>query len=171
MRALTADWWDHHRSRMACWHHDRLDDVIREMAEMQAEICELQQELAAQHDTTPTAGTITATTKDGTMTDTYAPGQTIYLTAGNFTNTEGAPVTGTVTGTWTADQGTVTQNPNNPDKAQIDGATTLGDINATFTADTGLVLTYQATIADQTPTAGTITGSTTPPADEPAPAA
>lgn len=53
MRALSGDWFAHHRERMACWHEGRIDEVIREMAEMQAEICELQQELAQQHDTTP----------------------------------------------------------------------------------------------------------------------
>jgi hypothetical protein len=156
---------------------DRIREHLRhrhqcDFAELQREIDELEREvhcLAAQchqpPDSHPTAGTITATTKDGTVTDTYAPGQTIYLTAGNFTNAENAPVTGTVTGQWSSDQGTITPNPNNADEATLVNVP-LGDFNVTFTADSGLVLTYQGTVADDVAVSGTITGSTTPPADE-----
>lgn len=166
MKALSPDWWDHHRRRMSCWHHDDLHQVLQDLDIMQAEI----EQLLAERSTRPTAGHITATTKDGTMSDTYAPGATIYLTAGDFTNAENQPLTGPVPGTWASDQGTITANPNNADEATLVNAP-LGTVNVTFTADSGLVLTYQATIADQTPTAGTVTGSTTAPADEPAPAA
>lgn len=104
------------------------------------------------------------------MTDTYAPGATIYLTAGGFLNAEGDAVTGTVTGSWTSDQGTITANPDNADEATL-VSVPLGPVNVTFTTTSGLVLTYAATVADQTPVSGTITGSTTAPSDEPAPAA
>jgi len=167
MRALEAAWFAHHRARMACWHPDRIDEVEREIAEMQAEICELKQELAQQRDTTPTTGTITATMEDGTVTDTYTPGATIYLTAGQFANTEGVALTGTIPGQWASDQGIIAANPNNADEATLVNVP-LGDVNVTFTADSGLVLNYTATVADDTPVSGTITGSTTPPADEPA---
>jgi hypothetical protein len=44
---------------MANWHRDRLDEALEDIATMQREITELQQELAAQHDTTPTQITLT----------------------------------------------------------------------------------------------------------------
>lgn len=102
------------------------------------------------------------------MTDTYAPNAPIYLTA-NLENGENGTLTG-VAGTWASDQGTITQNPNNPQEAELVNAP-LGDFTATFTAQVnGFELTYTATVADQTPTSGTITGSSTPPADETTPA-
>lgn len=58
-KALSPDWFAHHRERMSCWHHDRLDEVLQDLDVMQAEILELQQELATEHDTTPTAITLT----------------------------------------------------------------------------------------------------------------
>lgn len=115
----------------------------------------------------PVTGTITATTKDGTVTDTYTPGTPIYLTAGDFANAEGTAITGTVPGSWSSDQGTITANPNNADEATLVNVP-LGPVNVTFTASSGLVLQYAATVADQTPVSGTITGSTTAPIDEPA---
>jgi hypothetical protein len=57
--ALTPEWFSHHRNRMANWHRDRLDEALEDIATMQREITELQQELAAQHDTTPTQITLT----------------------------------------------------------------------------------------------------------------
>lgn len=94
MRALSADWWSHHRQRMTCWHPDRLNEALADIAVMQREITELQQELAQQHDTTPTAVHITATDQEGNTMTTYAPGQTATFTA-TSTNTEGATVADT----------------------------------------------------------------------------
>lgn len=165
MRALSGDWFAHHRERMACWHHDRLDEALHDIRRMEAEITELQQELAQQRSTTPATVTITARDKDGTMTDTYAPGATIYLTA-TVTNAEGTPLTG-IAGTWATDQGTITQNPNNPQEATLVNAP-VGQFNVTFTTtgDTVVGSSYPGTVADQAPATVTITGSTTPPADE-----
>ena len=99
------------------------------------------------------------------MTDTYTPGQTIYLTA-TVDNAEDVALTG-VAGTWTADQGTVSANPDNPQEAQL-VSVPVGVVNATFTTSNGgIVGTYQATVADDTPASVTVTGSTTPPSDEP----
>lgn len=162
--ALTAEWFTHHRERMSRWHRDDLKQILEDLATMQAEIQQLQQQLAGH----PASGTITATTKDGTVTDTYAPGTTIYLTAGSFLNAEGAPITGTVPGTWASDQGTITANPANADEAQLVNVP-LGTAVVTFTTTGGLVLNYTAVVADQTPVSGVITGSTTAPTDEPAP--
>lgn len=105
------------------------------------------------------------------MSDTYTLGETIYLTTGSFLNTEGAAITGIVPGAWSSDQGTITANPDNADEASLVGVP-LGVANVTFTsADGGLVLSYQATVADQVPVSGTITGSATAPTDEPVAAA
>ena len=98
------------------------------------------------------------------MSDTYPSGAPIYLTAAVANNEGGALAN--VPGTWTCDQGTLVANPNNPDETTLTNAP-IGVFNATFTTTTGSVVgTYQASVTDNTPATVTITGSTTPPADE-----
>jgi hypothetical protein len=102
------------------------------------------------------------------MSDTYPAGAPIYLSAA-VANNEGAPLAN-VPGAWTSDQGTLVQNPNNPDETTLTNAP-IGTFNATFTTTQGSVVgTYQAAVTDNTPATVTITGSTTPPADESTPA-
>lgn len=154
MRALSAEWWGHHRERQSCWHPDRLDEALHDIATMQREIQQLQQELAQQHDNTPTAVTITATNQEGHTMTTYAPGATATFTA-VANNAEGQPVTDTYT--WATTVGTI-----------VDGADTttvtisdapLGDLTVTATDLNGITGSVTVTIADQTPASVTVTAS------------
>jgi hypothetical protein len=115
------------------------------------------------HDGAPATVTITAHKENGTMSDTYNLGETIYLNA-TVDNAESAALTG-VAGTWTSTAGTISPNPNNPDEATLVNAP-VGDVTVTFATASGVTGTYTATVVDSTPASVTITGSTTPPADE-----
>jgi hypothetical protein len=95
------------------------------------------------------------------MSDTFPSGKTVYLDAAVL-NRESVDLPGTP-GTWTCDQGTLTQDPANPDLASV-VSIPVGVFNATFTTTDGSIVgSYQAAVVDATPASVTITGSTTPP--------
>lgn len=150
MKALTADWWDHHRRRMSCWHHDRLDQILDDLAVMQTEILELQQELADR----PARITITPTDQEGTTMTSFAPGQTITFTAVSD-NAEGQPVTDTYT--WTTTAGTIV--PGTDDTTITISDAPLGDLTVTATDPAGLAGSVTVTVADQTPATVTVTAA------------
>lgn len=161
MKALSSEWFQEHRGRMACWHHDDLSQIRHDLATMQHEIDQLEAELAAQHDTTPTAVTITATNQEGTPMTTYAPGATITFTAATVnaeqqplaTDTNGQPFTYT----WTASAGTIVPGPDTTTITISDAP--LGDVTATATDNAGFSGQTTATVADQTPAGVTVTAS------------
>lgn len=94
------------------------------------------------------------------MTDTYAPGQTIYLTA-TATNAEQQPLAD-APGTWTTTAGTITPDPTNPDQATLVNVP-VGSATVTFTAADGVAATLEITVVDDTVAAVTITSSATAP--------
>lgn len=96
------------------------------------------------------------------MSDTYAPGATVFLTA-TVDNAEFQALAN-VAGSWSASAGTVVQDAVNPDLATLTGLP-LGDFTATFTTTEGAVAgSYTATVMDSVPSSVTVTGSATPPA-------
>jgi hypothetical protein len=143
----------------------------REVDALEAEVQALYQRPChcGQPDTTPARVTVTATREDGTMTDTYQPGDTVYLTA-TVDTAENTPLAD-VPGSWSGwpDGATLIQDTANPDRAVLTGLP-LGDFSATFTvtkADGSTVSgTYSATVVDNTPATVTVTGSATAPTDE-----
>ena len=149
MRALEAEWFARHRSRMACWHHDRLDEALRDIALMQREIEQLQQELAGR----PASVHVTASQEGNTMSS-FAPGAPITFTAVTD-NAEGAPVADTYT--WTTTAGTIVPGPDSTTITISDAP--LGDVTATATDPSGLSGSATATVADQTPASVTVTAS------------
>lgn len=48
MSALTPEWFERHRERLHHWRHDNLHEVLEDLELLQAEVLELQAELAAQ---------------------------------------------------------------------------------------------------------------------------
>lgn len=161
MKALTGEWFAHHRGRMACWHHDRPHDALEDIRRMEAEILELLE----QRKTTPATATITAYRQDGTMSDTYKLGDPIYLSV-DVRNAEGDALTG-VEGNWTVSSGTLSVNPNNPQEATVVSAT-AGEFDANWTSADGTITApqYTAAVVDGTPASASISGSATAPADE-----
>lgn len=156
MKALEADWFARHRSRMACWHPDRLDEALRDIAAMQQEIQQLQHELAGH----PASVHITASQEGHTMSD-FAPGTTITFTAATL-NAEGVPLTTDTNGqpftyTWTTTAGTIAPGPDTTTITISDAP--LGDVTATATDNAGFTGQTTATVADQTPATVTVTAS------------
>lgn len=150
MHAFTAEWFSHHRERMACWHHERPHDALEDIRRMEAEILELLE----QRSTTPTRITITPTDQEGNIVTTFAPGQTATFTAVSD-NAEGAPVADTYT--WSTTAGTIV--PGADDTSITISDAPLGDLTVTATDPAGLTGTVTVTIADQTPASITVTAS------------
>jgi hypothetical protein len=48
-KALTAEWWAHHRARMAEWAEHDLDTILRDLDRMKADV----EHLLHHRDTTP----------------------------------------------------------------------------------------------------------------------
>jgi hypothetical protein len=177
MRALTSDWFTEHRRRISCWHEDRLDEALEDIALMQAEIEQLQQENADRpasvHVTASLEGqtmssfapgapiTFTASLEGQTMSS-FAPGAPITFTAATD-NAEGVALTTDTSGqpftyTWTTSAGTIVTGADTSVITISDAP--LGDVAATATNNVGLVsLPCDATVADQTPATVTVTAS------------
>jgi hypothetical protein len=149
MRGLTAEWFTHHRSRMACWHHERPEEALEDIRRMEAEILELLE----QRSTTPTSISIYTTLEGAPMT-TFAPGQTITFTAVSD-NAEGQPVADTYT--WSTTTGTIVDGADSTTVTISDAP--LGDLTVTATDPTGLTGEVTVTVADQTPASVTVTAS------------
>lgn len=155
--ALTAEWFTHHRSRIACWHRDRLDEVLEDLATMQAEIQQLQQQIAGR----PASVHITAS-QEGNPMASFAPGKPITFTA-TTDNAEGVALATDETGqpftyTWTTTAGTLVAGADSTTVTISDAP--LGDVTVTATNNLGFVsLPCVATVADQTPTQVTVTAS------------
>jgi hypothetical protein len=139
---------------MACWHPGRLDEAFEDIHRMEAEILQLQQELAAQHATTPAVITITPTDQEGNIVTTYAPGQTATFTAVSD-NAENQPVADTYT--WSTTAGTIVPGADTTTVTISDAP--LGDLTVTATDPAGLSGTVTVTIADQTPASVTVTAA------------
>lgn len=150
MRALSSEWFTHHRARMACWHHDRIDEALDDIRRMEAEILELLE----QRSTTPTHVTVTATDQEGNTMSTFAPGQTITFTAASA-NAEGVAVTDTYT--WATTAGTIVDGTDSTIVTISDAP--LGDLTVTATDPAGLAGSVTVTVADDTPTTVTVTAS------------
>jgi len=150
MRGLTAEWFAHHRSRMACWHHERPEEALEDIRRMEAEILELLE----QRSTTPTRITITPTDQEDNIVTTYAPGQTATFTAVSD-NAEGQTVADTYS--WTTTAGTIVAGADTTSITISDAP--LGDLTVTATDPAGLSGSVTVTIADQTPATVTVTAS------------
>lgn len=149
MRALEAEWFAEHRQRMACWHHGRLDEALRDIALMQREIEQLQQENASR----PASVHVTASQEGHTMSS-FAPGQTITFTAVSD-NAENVVVADTYS--WSTTAGTIVPGADTTTVTISDAP--LGDLTVTATDPAGLSGSVVATVADQTPASVTVTAS------------
>ena len=148
--ALTPEWFAHHRERMSLWHHSRLDEALADIAVMQTEIEQLQQQLAAQ----PAAVTITATS-EGLVMPQFPQNATIDLTA-DVKNAEQVDIPDVVA--WTTTGGTLTPNPTDSRTATLVN-TPLGDTTVTATTSNGLAATYTVTTVDSVPASITVSGA------------
>ena len=152
MKALSAEWFTHHRERMSCWRHHELDDlgtVVLDLEQMLWEVHDLIQSELAQ----PKCVHVTAS-QEGNPMSSFAPGATITFTAVTD-NAEGAPVTDTYT--WSTTAGTIVDGPDNTTVTISDAP--LGDLTVTATDTAGLSGSATVTVADQTPASVTVTAS------------
>lgn len=152
MKALSSEWFTHHRERMSGWHHHELDDladVINDLEQMLIEVHDLVRSELAE----PKHVTVTASQEGNTMTS-FAPGATITLTAVSD-NAENVPVADTYT--WTTIAGTISAGPDSTTATLVNAP--LGDVTVTATDPAGLVGTLTVTVADQTPATITVTAA------------
>lgn len=139
----------HHDHR--CWTN--LDDLRREVEHLEDEVAELE---ADRPHLIPASAGITAFLKGSTIASTTFPsGATINL-VGDVKNTAGTDIPNSVS--WSADQGTLTPDPTNPELATLVNVPD-GTVTVTMTTTNGIVAQHAYVVADLTPASADFTAS------------
>lgn len=134
-----------------CWTD--LDELKREVEHLEIEVAALE---ADRPHLIPAAAKITAYLKGSDMADTTFPsGATINL-VGTVDNDKGVAIPNSVT--WSADQGTITADPTNPELATLVSVPD-GDVTVTMTTTNGIVAQHAYVLADLTPATADFTAS------------
>lgn len=139
------------RHRYKCWSH--MGELEHEIRRLKAELAECEED---RPHLIPASAKITAYLKGSTVADTTFPsGSTINL-VGTVDNGAGAAIPNAVT--WTADQGTITQDPANAELATLVNVPD-GDVTVAMTTTNGIVAQHTYTLADLTPASADFTAS------------
>jgi len=137
--------------RYRCWSH--LRDLEHEIELLREELEAF--EAGCPH-LIPASATITAYLKGSTVADTVFPsGSTISL-VGTVDNDRGIAIPNAVT--WSADQGTLTQDPSNPELATLVNVPD-GQVTVTMTTTNGIQAQHTYTVADVTPASADFTAT------------